>query len=476
MKRILNLFLLLCLQFNLYYFLTKNSDNETIRFAFAISRTGAHSPENVKYDMKNQTYTDLFNVNWNGPLELTEVGKRQNLLLGYRHYLRYVKNYTLLNSIYDPKEILIYSSDTNRTIQSSYAQMHGLYLKGPKLKPEAITNAVPPVNSFYFSKENQELNDSALPNDIVLVPVHLFYENDHTFLLEKIENCPKLKNYYYEIIPNLDIIKEYMRNITYKYNLAELIKREGSSTTNEEIINNYNLFNDIIETIISNYYQYENFENYKFNNSFSIFDLLDDINSYLKSKSFGSVKDKYDEEVEIAKYANFATFDKLLNWMNKIIEKDINNIEYSSYDAPKFVAYFSHDFSIYSFHICLQKIFGIGQNIYTNFTSFINVELYRNNYEKNYNYSEDDFRVRYIFDEKEIYDIEYKNFRDKIREYYKNIDEYNIKIFCEYESDDEKLKKKFNYYILTIVILTIIFIGLFMQAIHLYINKGLSLD
>jgi len=476
MKKNLNLFLLLCLQFNIYYFLIENSDNQTIRFAFALSRTGAHSPENVKYNTTTQIYKDLFNQNWTGPLELTEVGKRQNFLLGYRHYLRYAKNNNLINSTYDPKEILIYSSDTNRTIQSSYAQMHGLYLKGQKLKPEVIKNAVPPVNSFYFSKENQELGDSALPNDIVLVPVHLFYENDHTFLLEKIENCPKLKKFYYEIIPNLDITKEYIINITNKYNLAELIKREGSSTTNEEIINNYNLFNDIIETIISNYYQSEYFTDKKFNNNFTIYDLLDDINNYLNSKSFGSVKDKYDDEVEIAKYANLATFDKLLNWMNKIIEKEINNITYSSYDAPKFVAYFSHDFSIYSFHVCLKKIFGIEQNIYTNFTSFINVELYRNNYEKNYNYTEDDFMVRYIFDENEILTIEYKTFKDKIREYYQNIDEYNVKIFCEYESDDEKLKKKFNYYILAIVILTIIFIGLFMQAIHLYINKGLSLN
>ena len=474
MKKFLYLFLIFLLQFNFYLFSYKDSDNLSIKFAFTISRTGAHSPENVKYDPKTQLYTDLLNVNWNGPLELTEVGKRQNLLLGYRHHLRYIKNNILLNATYDPKEILVYSSDTNRTIQSSYAQMHGLYLEGQKLKPEVIKNAVPPLNSFYFSKENEELGDSALPNDIVLVPVHLFYENDHTFLLEKTENCPKLKNYYYEIIPNLDSTKEFMKNITTKYKLVNLIKR--ISITEEEIMNNYNLFNDIIETIISNYYQSDFLENYKFNEEYSIYELLDDINNYLKSKSFGSVKNKYEEEVEIAKYANLVTFNKLLNWMNKIIEKDINNNTNFSYD-PKFVAYFSHDFSIYSFHVCLKKIFNIDQNIYTNFTSFINIELYRNNSsEKDYNYTENDYLVKYIFDENEIFNTSYKNFKDSIEKYYENLDEYNIKIFCEYETDDEKLKKKFNYYILITVILTIIFIGLFMQAIHLYINKGLSLE
>ena len=82
MKKFLYLFLIFLLHFNFYLFLYKDSDDITIKFAFTISRTGAHSPENVKYDPNSNLYIDLFNNNWTGPLELTEVGKRQNLVLG----------------------------------------------------------------------------------------------------------------------------------------------------------------------------------------------------------------------------------------------------------------------------------------------------------------------------------------------------------------------------------------------------------
>ena len=78
------------LDINSFLLLAENSD--TIRMSYILSRTGAHSPSELKktYNQNNEIiYKDIFGYDWLGENELTSVGKRQQYYLGYRHNLKY---------------------------------------------------------------------------------------------------------------------------------------------------------------------------------------------------------------------------------------------------------------------------------------------------------------------------------------------------------------------------------------------------
>ena len=189
--------------FNLNTFLSLTENEENIRFAFILSRTGAHSPSKLKQVIKDNNeiiYKYIFGYDWNGENELTSVGKGQQYYLGYRNNLHY-KN-TLYSEIYEPRELLSLASTCNKTIQSSYANLHGLYEnKNIILRDRQIQRAIPPLNTNegYIEAKNQlDKNNYSLSNNIQIVPVQTFYEKDHTYLLEKVENCPSIKNFYDE--------------------------------------------------------------------------------------------------------------------------------------------------------------------------------------------------------------------------------------------------------------------------------------
>ena len=109
----------------LYLFLTLLSKSlfqeaiEDIHFVLIHSRHGARAP--IQLDLNN---TDIFGNKWEGQSELTETGVKQQYLIGLRNSIVY-KN--LYNPDYKNKEILVYSTNLNRTIMSAQAQLLGMY-------------------------------------------------------------------------------------------------------------------------------------------------------------------------------------------------------------------------------------------------------------------------------------------------------------------------------------------------------------
>ena len=57
------------------------------------------------------TFKDCFGYQWNGLKELTGVGIRQQFLVGYRNRIRYINNTNLINQKYDPREVLLISTE-----------------------------------------------------------------------------------------------------------------------------------------------------------------------------------------------------------------------------------------------------------------------------------------------------------------------------------------------------------------------------
>ena len=75
------------------------------------------------------------------------MGMRQRYLLGKMNRLRYVEQYKFLSPTVDQDELFITSTMTNRTIQSAYSEITGMYppteldakkSEGSKLNPKDL--------------------------------------------------------------------------------------------------------------------------------------------------------------------------------------------------------------------------------------------------------------------------------------------------------------------------------------------------
>ena len=61
---------------------------------------------------------------------LTPEGMRQRYLLGQHNRERYVDEYSFLSAKYNPTEVYMQSTNVNRTMQSGYSELMGLYPPG----------------------------------------------------------------------------------------------------------------------------------------------------------------------------------------------------------------------------------------------------------------------------------------------------------------------------------------------------------
>ena len=194
------------------------SQEEELKFVFQMHRHGARAPFT---GVKNER--DCFNESWINDGEISEVGKRMHYLLGVRNRKRFMTNFTFLNKNYDPHEILIYSTNVNRTIQSIYSQLQGLFPFGTGRNiPETLhdINIIKPkhsnyshifqnVEEKYFKDENKLY---AMPYKMNIVPIHLFYIPDHQVQLHDHKNCPGLKENYLKQLTG-EKVKEFRKKL-----------------------------------------------------------------------------------------------------------------------------------------------------------------------------------------------------------------------------------------------------------------------
>ena len=71
---------------------------------------------------------------------LTAEGMRERYLLGRYNRERYVEKFKFLSPQYNPSEIYIQSTNVNRTLQSAYSELLGLYPPDPNYGGERLTS------------------------------------------------------------------------------------------------------------------------------------------------------------------------------------------------------------------------------------------------------------------------------------------------------------------------------------------------
>ena len=210
--------------FIIYFFLFKNFENRVI-FVFEHFRHGSRSPSDIFDDD-----LDLIKEQWNGIQELTNVGLRQVYLLG--HFIRN-KYPNLINfEKYNPKEIEVLSTMTNRTIMSARAHLNGIFNNSIINKIEEKNNNI--STPYYLLDEidkyncnNNYLYPDNYPEEI---PVHIIDYKEKLLQLEKNNICPIIKdlrekNKKREEI--LDFIKKF--NQTYGEQLLKIFNIEDKN-------------------------------------------------------------------------------------------------------------------------------------------------------------------------------------------------------------------------------------------------------
>ena len=90
-------------------------------FVFEHFQTGARAP--LK-GIDPTTNKDLLKEEWNADGELTPSGLRMHYLLGAINQKKYSD---FISSPPNMKDLLVYSTDSNRTIMSAYAHLQGMF-------------------------------------------------------------------------------------------------------------------------------------------------------------------------------------------------------------------------------------------------------------------------------------------------------------------------------------------------------------
>ena len=399
-------------------------------FLYTHFRHGARAPFNV-----DEKFNDKVKEYWTNPGELTGVGQRMHYLLGLRNRIKYVTNQNFLSKKFDPHEILIYSSNTNRTLVSVSSQLQGLYpqldKEGEILTNEQIESACPQVdiNNEKIQKEIENLGNSALPNYMILAPIRMINDNDRKINVFDIKECAKERDdIRKENIEKLDIIKEETKKFNEKY--GERLNNFYGIKNNEY---NFSDIFDICDGFISSYTDKRKFIEFK-----KIFD-LEEMNNYC----FEYLRIRYlyefngDDEKALAHVDSSKLLNEVLFYMKRRLDADMTEENedqfYKDYSRPKMFMLSGHDLSITSDIILIIKAFNLNENeiyIYPKYASQLAIEVRtKNDGNKNTKYS--DYYVVGYLDDKEIFNINAEKFINNMEKEIWTTDK--VDKFCGFE-------------------------------------------
>ena len=421
---------------------------DKLRWTFELISHGARTPHlGLDSNLK-----DFMNHTWIGQNELTGVGLRQSFLVGYRDRLRYINEKGLISEIYDPRDILVYASENNRTLMSASSLLHGLFLPGtgPVINPNLVDRAVPPVDPATYEEEKKELDDAnctALPGQMNLVPVHIFFSHEYFTQYETSKKCVGLKSYE-EKNKKRKEVENFFEEITEKYgsNLNILFPNK-----NKNSLKDYEFVYTFFDTIISLYYDGAD----EFDKILQIFNvteenLLKDSYKFIKLNTVGN---GIGNDKEFIDYLVSPLFDKLLHFMDYRIEKDIKGeINYKGYDLPKYFILSGVANSCGAFMSFMNQNFGT-EIKYANFSTNIHLELFL---EKNVgDITEDNYRIEYYYNDDFLLSMKYTEFKNVVKS--KLIKHDDVVKFCKKEEEDES---EINWFMIGTIIASFIVIVL----------------
>lgn len=384
---------------------------------------------------------DFLGKKWNNVGELTPLGMRQLYLTGIKHRERY-KNF--LSEEYNSKEILIYSTKMNRTIQSGNCYLSGLFsnIKPPTIKKEQVIISYPPGDITDKMKEiSNELNTFSIPEGIQTIPIRNFEKRDHFFLLHDlsyISDCVTIDE-----VQEKHINSNKTKNILNEFEnqFGENIERFFKNEKNKNFIFNFNYINSFCDHLISNLLESEdlsNLEKYGFN--------IQELELYCQKIAQYNLEEIECGDKDIIFMSLSPTMRQLLLWMDKRIELDKEGkSELAINGSPKYTIWSAHDSSLAANEMFFKYIFGT-KFINPVFGSTIIIELHKN----------DTYYIKYFVNDELLLEINYYNFKEYILKYL--WEEEEIYKFCKFSNISEYnlIINKYQIYLFVTIFLLLI--------------------
>ena len=422
---------------------SSSTPNRKLVFVYTQIRHGSRAPLSI-----DSNYKDYFNFTWTNPEELLNSGYRQHYILGRHLNYRYINDFNFLNISFNPKEILIESTDLNRTITSALSLLQGLYpfQTGKNISDTQQNYSIPPIQKSNISKELQDEIDNLLKQNYSLplfqniIPLHKFIEVE----------CSAKKKYIrnYNLNHN-EFILNYTNSVwdkKYKEKLQNLFKDIYHPI--EEY--NFSTYYTICDQFLSNLNEGRNMsfiEKYDINFNELYNDCLD---ISMISLKYG---DNGDKKGEYTLYKTSNQFKELIYYMKKIVYNDMFNI--TEMNTPKFLLLSAHDTTLTPLQIRFSQLFNTS---YKNpvIGSFIFIEVYKKDENKKISLSYKDYEVDYYFNDEYIKTIDLNVFIDGL---FSGIwDEDKLEEFCGIENEEKKQEKEINKYFFLIIIFSSILI------------------
>ena len=367
---------------------------ENIYFVFEHFRHGSRSPNRFIDKIKEM---DFINATWReGAGELTYLGIFQHYLIGIRNKIRYSK---FLSSKYNPQEILIYSTNLNRTKTSGYAQLLGLY----EIDKSKVINTeegkkylnFTDIKSYYG--ENLMLKTYPIPYFILkYIKRGNKFRYEKTFDYSRDINCPKIK---------------FLRN--------------KNKLLDKHYIEYYETFKKYMETFLEDNFDFDFEKRDKFEQLHRFCDAFISqvtdkrVNAFIqKSRDINVTYERCIEyeklklfNIEQGGQANFtgeismsAVMLRVINWMECRMKLK-SNIEIKK-GCPKFVMYSAHDTTLAAMGRFLLSAF----NILVPYPYFAATQSF---VLRKYN---DLFYVEIYFNDKLSLNVTFKEFKKKVRD------------------------------------------------------------
>lgn len=382
-----------------------NNSKEKLLFVSEHFRHGARQPYSSFDDIN---WKDVFNENWKGYGELTPLGMRMHYLLGISNKKQY---YDFLKE-YNPNEILIRSTNVNRTILSAFSTLQGLFNNSniSTLNQKQINRGIIQNKNYSrdITKIIQNLGYKTIEGGFSLFPVHIYPTNyDHQYQIFRKDECPGIENYINNVT-NSSEVKNISYDICDKVNktYGDYIFNFMNKSGIDEPFYLYdfdNLF-DIADTFVADYF---NGKKLKIINDTGI--NMDDF--YIECLNISSTDSYYRtfgfSPSELLYISVSPSFNSLFNYMDKRIELDKKGkSELLVSDSPKFVLIAGHDNSLalndlflkYEFNIDYEKAVYSQSQVY---------ELWKNEIENKY-------YIRYLVNQKQIALFDYEDFKIKV--------------------------------------------------------------
>jgi hypothetical protein len=441
------------LYFYLLFFIDRFSYiSGELKFVFEIFRHGAREPLESQ---QNNSLIDIFNEVMVGNGELTPVGMRQHYLLGKSLRKRYPN---FISENYNVHELLVYSTDTNRTLTSAYSHLQGLFSfgTGPALQADQISKAVPPVNSQLYQSEISSLGNSALPDKMQVIPVHIFKSDFNSMYLYNDKNCPGV-SLIFEKNKNKKIIVDFLNNFNNTWGSKLKIPL---NTSEKDYFLDYNNVVSITDTFvcdITNGKKLQILENVGIDLNLLNKTAYEFLKLDMLESLFG------DEESLIAKFSTSLLAHDILSFMDKKIDID-RKVNFQQNLDPKLVIYSGHDVNLAGVQTYLKALFNLTNLFSVPFASNILFELHSKDGSK------DNYFVNVIYNDMNILTLDYTSFKEKIIENYYDTDK--IMSICKVPN----LNNISHFYkILSIIFIVISCILLFL-IIWLLLNKNEGKD